>query len=89
MHLLELITRYCDVYDIQKTPANKDIEEEDDEFQPVNIDVNLVKNMLESYGAQQGLPGPASNILNSMGIALPKDQPLEGPEEMDDDDDLM
>ncbi|KAL5019026.1 hypothetical protein ScPMuIL_004748 [Solemya velum] len=73
----------------KKTSANKDIEEEDDEFQPVNIDVNLVKNMLESYGAQQGLPGPASNILNSMGIALPRDQPLEGPEEMDDDEDLM
>ncbi|XP_033743269.1 protein ecdysoneless homolog isoform X1 [Pecten maximus] len=51
--------------------TNKDIEDEDDDFQPVNIDVNTVKNMLESIGAQQGLAGPASNILNSMGINVP------------------
>ncbi|OWF55919.1 protein ecdysoneless homolog [Mizuhopecten yessoensis] len=61
-----------------KTPTNKsqninrDIDDEDDDFQPVNIDVNTVKNMLESIGAQQGLAGPASNILNSMGVNVPQ-----------------
>lgn len=47
-----------------------DIDDEDEGFRPVNIDANLVKNMLASYGAQQGLPGPATNILSSMGIQL-------------------
>ncbi|XP_076443886.1 protein ecdysoneless homolog [Babylonia areolata] len=50
-----------------------DIDEEDDDFRPVNIDMNVVKNTLESFKAQQGLPGPVSNILQSMGIALPPD----------------
>jgi hypothetical protein len=38
--------------------------------QPVDIDVNLVKNMLESYASQEGLAGPASNLLGSMGILI-------------------
>ncbi|XP_052820717.1 protein ecdysoneless homolog [Mya arenaria] len=49
----------------------KDIDEEDDDFQPVDIDLNAVKNLLESYGAQEGLAGPTSNILGSMGLVLP------------------
>ncbi|CAG5121664.1 unnamed protein product [Candidula unifasciata] len=54
--------------------AQKNIEDEDDDFQPVNIDLTVVKNTLESYKAQQGLPGPASNILAAFGIKLPQDQ---------------
>lgn len=50
--------------------SQRDIDDEDDGFTPVNIDLNTVKNMLHSYEAQQGLPGPASNILNSMGVRL-------------------
>lgn len=30
-----------------------------------------MKNLLESYGAQEGLAGPASNILGSMGVNIP------------------
>ena len=44
----------------------------DDEFRPVNVDMNTVKNLLESYNSQDGLPGPTSNVLGSMGIHLPK-----------------
>ena len=33
--------------------------------------MNAVKNLLESYGAQDGLAGPTSNILGSMGVVLP------------------
>ena len=58
-----------------KTPSTADdIDDEDDDFRPVNIDMNVVKNTLESFRAQQGLPGPASNILQSMGIVLPPDE---------------
>jgi len=39
----------------------------------MDIDFNLVKNFLESYSSQQGLAGPAGNILNSLGILLPDD----------------
>ncbi|KAK7456517.1 hypothetical protein BaRGS_00039373 [Batillaria attramentaria] len=54
--------------------ADKDIDDEDDDFRPVNIDLNTVKNTLESFRAQQGLSGPASNILQSMGVGLPQDE---------------
>ena len=37
----------------------------------VDVDFNLVKNILESLSTQQGLAGPASNILGSMGVWLP------------------
>ncbi|CDY14571.1 BnaC03g48880D [Brassica napus] len=48
-------------------------EDDDDEFTPIDADFNLVKNLLESYSSQQGLPGPASNLLGLMGLQLPKD----------------
>ncbi|KAL0863161.1 hypothetical protein Bca101_042279 [Brassica carinata] len=53
-----------------KTSDEKD---DDDEFTPIDADFNLVKNLLESYSSQQGLPGPASNLLGLMGLQLPKD----------------
>ncbi|XP_077634684.1 protein ecdysoneless homolog isoform X1 [Crocuta crocuta] len=40
---------------------------------PVDIDLNLVSNILESYSSQAGLAGPASNLLQSMGVQLPDD----------------
>ncbi|XP_076981046.1 protein ecdysoneless homolog isoform X2 [Tamandua tetradactyla] len=38
---------------------------------PVDVDLNLVSNILESYSSQAGLAGPASNLLQSMGVHLP------------------
>ena len=45
--------------------------DEDDDFQPVDVDINLVKNIMESLSTQEGEPGPASNILGSMGMKPP------------------
>ncbi|KAM9550533.1 protein ecdysoneless homolog [Guaruba guarouba] len=45
---------------------------EDTELTPVDVDMNLVTNLLESYSAQSGLAGPTSNILQSMGVYLPE-----------------
>ncbi|KAJ7324207.1 hypothetical protein JRQ81_017227 [Phrynocephalus forsythii] len=45
---------------------------EDSDTTPVDVDMNLVTNLLESYNAQAGLAGPASNLLQSMGIQLPE-----------------
>lgn len=48
-------------------------EDMDEDFTPVDVDVNLIKNFLDSYSSQEGLPGPASNILGLMGLQLPQD----------------
>ena len=40
-------------------------------LQPVDVDFNLVKNLLESYTSQEGGAGPASNILQSLGVHIP------------------
>ena len=56
-----------------RSRAARDIDDEDDDFRPVNVDLTVVKNTLESYKAQQGLPGPASNILAGFGLKLPDD----------------
>eukprot|EP00250_Pteridium_aquilinum_P017653 c23719_g1_i1 orf=225-2279(-) len=57
------------------TIADKNKETEDMEgLPPVNIDMNLLQNLLESYSSQHGLPGPASNLLGAMGLHLPDDK---------------
>lgn len=48
-------------------------EDMEEEFNPVDVDVNLVKSLLDSFSTQQGLPGPASNLLGLMGLQLPED----------------
>ncbi|KAM3327826.1 protein ecdysoneless [Capsicum galapagoense] len=47
----------------------------EEEFTPVDVDFNLVKNFLDSFSSQDGLPGPASNLLGLMGLQLPPDAP--------------
>uniref|UniRef100_A0A3Q3G1S2 Ecdysoneless homolog (Drosophila) n=1 Tax=Labrus bergylta TaxID=56723 RepID=A0A3Q3G1S2_9LABR len=41
------------------------------EIQPLDVDLNLVTNLLESLSCQAGLAGPASNLLQSLGLHLP------------------
>ncbi|KAL0549738.1 hypothetical protein IC582_014226 [Cucumis melo] len=45
----------------------------EEDFTPVDVDVNLVKSLLDSFSSQEGLPGPTSNLLGLMGIKLPRD----------------
>jgi hypothetical protein len=47
-------------------------EEEEEDIKPVDLDANLVKHLLESYASQEGLAGPASNLLHEMGLFFPK-----------------
>ncbi|KAI8576352.1 hypothetical protein K450DRAFT_257347 [Umbelopsis ramanniana AG] len=54
--------------------AASEDEMEEDEDAPVDIELNLVKNMLESFKSQEGLPGPIGNIMNRMGIVMPRDE---------------
>lgn len=59
-------------------PESADEEADDeaetgDDYRPVDVDLTALKNILESYSSQEGLPGPASNLLSAMGIRLPRD----------------
>ncbi|XP_004846324.1 protein ecdysoneless homolog isoform X3 [Heterocephalus glaber] len=58
-----------------KTTSNNSDEEDsgagDSVMAPVDVDLNLVSNILESYSSQAGLAGPVSNLLQSMGVQLP------------------
>jgi hypothetical protein len=55
--------------------TDSDFEEDSEElYKPVDINLNLVKNLLESFKSQEGLPGPVSNIFNRLGNVLPKDE---------------
>ncbi|KAG9485120.1 hypothetical protein GDO78_008295 [Eleutherodactylus coqui] len=49
----------------EEVPADKS------DLAPVDVDLNLVTNLLESFSSQSGLAGPASNLLQSMGVHLP------------------
>lgn len=41
------------------------------DVKPLDLDTNLVRNLLQSYTAQQGLAGPASNLAGLLGLNLP------------------
>ncbi|KAL2620532.1 hypothetical protein R1flu_000737 [Riccia fluitans] len=45
--------------------------DDDDENDLVDVDANLVESLLRSYMFQEGMPGPATNLLGAMGIDLP------------------
>uniref|UniRef100_A0A8C5DHH1 Ecdysoneless homolog (Drosophila) n=1 Tax=Gouania willdenowi TaxID=441366 RepID=A0A8C5DHH1_GOUWI len=51
-------------------PTDEEIDDLDS-IQPLDLDVNLVANLLESLSCEAGLAGPASNLLQSLGIHLP------------------
>jgi len=38
----------------------------------MNLNANMVKNLLASFEAQQGLSGPMSSIVTSLGAHLPR-----------------
>ncbi|KAI8084475.1 SGT1 protein-domain-containing protein, partial [Halteromyces radiatus] len=57
-------------------------QEEEDEDAPVDIQLNLLQNVLESFKGQQGLPGPAGNLLRQFNIALPVDRNDDSDDEM-------
>ncbi len=49
-----------------------------EDYKPVDVDMNLVKHLLESTVSQGGLSGPASNLLRSMGLSFPSVPPGAG-----------
>ncbi|XP_059620082.1 protein ecdysoneless [Phlebotomus argentipes] len=65
----------------KKTPSADDAFDDIEDFTPVDIDLNTLKNMMESYQAQLGSPGPASNLLGSMGVRLKPPGPNQNTQE--------
>ncbi|KAL1904441.1 hypothetical protein Sste5344_009844 [Sporothrix stenoceras] len=49
------------------------VDSESDEEGDVDVDFNLAKNLLESFKGQEGMSGPAGNILSVLGLVLPRD----------------
>uniref|UniRef100_A0A2R5LFD6 Putative mads box transcription factor n=1 Tax=Ornithodoros turicata TaxID=34597 RepID=A0A2R5LFD6_9ACAR len=56
-----------------RATADSDDDSDLEDYQPVDVDLTALKNILLSYSSQEGLPGPAGNVLSSMGIHLPPD----------------
>ncbi|KAJ4761147.1 Protein ecdysoneless [Rhynchospora pubera] len=52
-------------------PSNARAEDVDEDLTPVDVDFNLMQSLLDSFSSQQGLPGPASNLLGLMGLKVP------------------
>ncbi|XP_078150424.1 suppressor-like protein [Carex rostrata] len=58
--------------DLSAGPSNAGDEDGDDkDLSPVDVDFNLMQSLLDSFSSQQGLPGPASNLLGLMGVKVP------------------
>ncbi|XP_040292468.1 protein ecdysoneless homolog isoform X1 [Bufo bufo] len=51
--------------------SEEEVNADESDLAPVDLDLNLVTNILESFSSQSGLAGPASNLLQSMGVHLP------------------
>lgn len=47
---------------------------DEDQDKETSIDYTLMKNFLESFKSQQGLPGPVGNLIGRMGWQLPRDE---------------
>ncbi|KAH8595218.1 SGT1 protein-domain-containing protein [Bisporella sp. PMI_857] len=57
----------------ESNSATKDVAEENSD-EEVDIDLNLAKNLLESFKSQAGMAGPGGNLLGMMGMQLPRDE---------------
>ncbi|KAF5832013.1 SGT1 protein-domain-containing protein [Dunaliella salina] len=45
---------------------------EDEALQPVDLDLNLVRNLVRSVASQQGFAGPGTNLASLLGLELPQ-----------------
>ena len=61
---------------MRKTVKGKEEDSDlsEDDLDDSNIDANLVKNLLESFKAQAGAAGPSGNLMNLMGVNMPRDE---------------
>jgi hypothetical protein len=48
--------------------------DDESDNEEIDIDLNLAKNLLESFKSQAGMAGPGGNLLGLMGMQLPRDE---------------
>ncbi|XP_034482713.1 protein ecdysoneless [Drosophila innubila] len=53
----------------QRSATDDDFDDIED-FEPININVNTLRNMMDSYKSQMGGAGPVSNLFNAMGVGM-------------------
>ncbi|KAH8274936.1 hypothetical protein KR018_001301 [Drosophila ironensis] len=55
-----------------KKPPQADEDDFDDieDFEPININVSTLRNMMDSYKSQVGGAGPVSNLFSAMGVGM-------------------
>ena len=53
---------------------HEESDEDSDDGEENDMDVNLVKNMLESFKSQAGMAGPGGNLMGLMGVNMPRDE---------------
>ncbi|KAI6714824.1 hypothetical protein PZA11_005111 [Diplocarpon coronariae] len=58
----------------ERTQIADKVSDDESENDGTDIDFNLAKNLLESFKAQAGMPGPGGNIMGMMGFQLPRDE---------------
>lgn len=56
-----------------KMESNADDNATMDAYRPVDLDMNLVQNFLDSCNSEIDLPGPVSNLLQSLGLPVNED----------------
>ena len=61
-------SRRLEPYEGAGSTPTEDIDEE------IEIDMNLAKNMLESFKGQAGMAGPGGNLFGLMGVRMPRDE---------------
>ncbi|KAH8262355.1 hypothetical protein KR026_000439 [Drosophila bipectinata] len=55
----------------KKAPqAEEDDFDDIEDFEPININVNTLRNMMDSYKSQVGGSGPVSNLFSAMGVGM-------------------
>ncbi|RDW73834.1 hypothetical protein BP5796_07276 [Coleophoma crateriformis] len=62
---------------LEKPTTDSDVESGSDD--EVDIDLNLAKNLLESFKSQAGMAGPGGNLMGMLGVSMPRDEDDELP----------
>lgn len=53
-------------------PGDLELSSDDEDYNDVDLD--LAKNMLESFKGQAGMAGPAGNLMRALGVNMPRDE---------------
>lgn len=74
-------------FENKNAPKGTDDDFDDIEsFQPININVNTLKNIVASYKSQLGGPGPVSNLLTAMGVGMSTSAALDSDDDEADEE---